>query len=239
MTQSESDLKSSSTPITSPSSNPGDGPKTSTLPWKEPTTTPVSARETNPALPVNMPVPSRKRGRPRSDTNRIRRLRAFELYAGGGKKSEIAKTLGVTKASVGAWAKNDTWDERLTSLAARAQEAADHVLGETIADVVTKVRAKYDQRLRELDLICISALTPPNAKISAIRAWFDLGQNVFPDAMRPASDPRNLELIQDLLPAQEAQQRPGPLPPQEPSRREGLIPQESPTVGGQPPPTSG
>jgi predicted transcriptional regulator len=144
------------------------------------------------------------RGRPnaaRREQHRVKRLRAFELYAGGSKKSEIANVLGISKAAVGGWAKRDSWDDRLSALAARAQDAADHTIGETIADVVTRIRAKYDQRLRELDHLCTSPLTPPNTKIAAIKAWFELGQRVQPDAFRPASDPRNLELIQDLIDA--------------------------------------
>ena len=144
-------------------------------------------------------IPKRK-GRPRGDANRLKRLRAFELYAGGVKRSAIATDLGVTKAAVTGWAKKDRWDERLAQIAAQAQTAVDFTVGETIADVALKIRSKYEQRLRELDHLCTSSLTPPQARISAIKAWFEIGQKVQPDAFKPLTDPRNLELIQDLLP---------------------------------------
>jgi predicted transcriptional regulator len=139
------------------------------------------------------------KGRPKGDGNRLKRLRAFELYCGGNKKSEIANTLGVTKASVSAWAKKDLWQDRLSQIAARAGEAVDHVVGETIADVATRIRAKYEQRLQELDHICTSSLTPPQARISAIKAWFEIGNKVQIDPTRPLNDPKNLTMIQDLL----------------------------------------
>ena len=139
------------------------------------------------------------KGRPRGDGNRLKRLRAFELYCGGNKKSEIANTLGVTKASVTAWSKKDLWNDRLAQIANRAGEAADHVIGETVADVAIRIRAKYEQRLRELDGICTSSLTPPQARISAIKAWFEIGNKVQIDPTKPLSDPRNLTMIQDLL----------------------------------------
>lgn len=139
------------------------------------------------------------KGRPRGDGNRLKRLRAFELYCGGNKKSEIANTLGVTKASVSAWAKKDLWNDRLAQIANRSSEAVDHVLGETIADVAARIRGKYEQRLRELDSLCTSALTPPQARISAIKAWFEIGNKVQIDPGKPLSDPKNLTMIQDLL----------------------------------------
>lgn len=139
------------------------------------------------------------RGRPKGDQNRLKRLRAFELYVGGNKKSEIANTLGVTKASVSNWAKKDLWLDRLSQIAARSGEATDHVLGETIADVATRIRAKYEQRLAELDHICTSSLTPPQARISAIKAWFEIGNKIQIDPLKPLNDPKNLTMIQDLL----------------------------------------
>ena len=147
------------------------------------------------------------RGRPSGAVqgqNRLKRLRAFELYAGGQRKAEIGRVLGVTKASVGGWARKDSWDSRLAGIAARADEAVDLVTAETIADIVVRIRAKYNQRLTELDQICTSVLSTPQTKISAIKAWFELGSKVNLDALRPASDPRNLELIQDLLPSGES-----------------------------------
>lgn len=142
------------------------------------------------------------RGRPtgaKKEQNRLKRLRAFELYAGGQKRAEIARTLGVTKASVGAWAKIDDWDGRLGVIAARAAEAVDFTLQETVADISAKIRGKYLQRLQELDYLCTSATSSPQVKIAAIKAWFDLGQKVQPDPFKTPTDPRNLELIQDLL----------------------------------------
>lgn len=139
------------------------------------------------------------RGRPNGDGNRLKRLRAFELYSTGHKKAEIARTIGTTKATVSHWSKRDDWNGRLAQIVSRAAEAADLTLGETVADIAVRIRNKYDQRLRELDGICTSPLTPPQAKISAIKAWFELGKTVQPDAFKPLTDPRNLELIQDLL----------------------------------------
>lgn len=158
---------------------------------------PVNVRPGTSPSPTSRPA--LPKGRPNGDGNRLKRLRAFELYASGHKKSEIANTLGVTKASVSQWSRKDTWNDRLALIANRAAEASDHVLGETIADVATRIRQKYDQRLRELDQICTSPLTPANSKISAIKAWFELGLKVTVDPLRPLSDPRNLEMIQDLL----------------------------------------
>jgi len=143
------------------------------------------------------------RGRPtgaRREQNRLKRLRAFEFYAGGQTKTEIANTLGVTKAAVGGWAKQDQWDGRLAAIASRASESVDFTVGETIADISAKIRGKYTQRLKELDALCTSSLSTPQVKISAIKAWFELGQKVTPDPFKQANDPRNLELIQDLLP---------------------------------------
>lgn len=135
-------------------------------------------------------------GRPRANANLVIRARAFELYAAGVKKSDIAASLSVTKAAISNWSKRDRWDDRLASLVQVAQQTADHANGEALARTFTELQAKLPQRLRELDQLC-GPSNHPSTRLNAIKAWVTLARDLEAKATTKATDTRSLSLIDD------------------------------------------
>lgn len=137
--------------------------------------------------------------RPKGPSDVTRRLRAYEQYAAGMRKSEIAKELGVTKASVGNWCKKDRWDERLSNVIEKAEEAVSHVMGNEVAAALAKLRQRMSTRLASLELLCQA--TNESTRLKAIELWFKLAgiKQIIPSPTEPAKGARNLELIQDLI----------------------------------------
>ena len=128
-----------------------------------------------------------------------RRLRAYEMFAAGMRKSEIARELGVTKASVGHWSKKDKWDEKLNNTISQAEEAVNHVLGNEIAQALVKLRQRLNARLASLEFLCQS--NNEFTRLKAIEMWFKLAgiKQLMPNPVEPAKGSRNIELIQDLI----------------------------------------
>lgn len=138
-------------------------------------------------------------GRPAGPKDYNRRLKAFELYASGIKKSDIAQELGVTRPCIGTWAKNDRWDERIAGIVSRAEEAVNHVVGNEVADTLAKLRTQMAQRVRELEQLCQPS-NKPTTRLQAIKYWLELAgiRRAMPNPADPTT-PKSLELFNDLL----------------------------------------
>lgn len=138
-------------------------------------------------------------GRPTGKTDYQRRLKAFEMYAAGIKKVEIARELGVTRPAVGAWAAKDRWDERMTTIVTRAEEALNHGEGNEVVATLKTLRGRLATRIAELETMCDKS-SPPATRLQAIKMWFTLAGVVrgIPNPAAPTT-PKSLELIQDLL----------------------------------------
>jgi predicted transcriptional regulator len=138
-------------------------------------------------------------GRPSGKTDYQRRLKAFEMYAAGVKKVEIARELGVTRPAVGAWSVNDKWDERMTNIVNRAEEALNHGEGNEVANTLKVLRDQLSKRIGELEDMCRPS-SPPAVRMQAIKMWFTLAgvTRGIPNPTAPTT-PKSLELIQDLL----------------------------------------
>ena len=138
--------------------------------------------------------------RPPGKTDYNRRLKAFELYAAGVSKSDIARELNVTRPCVGHWATKDKWEDRLAGIVNRAEEAINATVGNEIADTLLKLRSQMAQRIRELEQLCQPS-NSPNARLQAIKLWLTLagiGNRGIPNPTDPTT-PKSLELIEDLL----------------------------------------
>lgn len=138
--------------------------------------------------------------RPKGPANLQGRLRAFEMFAAGMTKAAIARELGVTRACINDWRKKDLWAERLDTTVKVAQEAVDHALGNEIAEVIATLRGRLKLRIAQLERLCDSPRD--ETKLRAIQAWLQLAgiKQGIPSPIEPAKGPRNLQLIQDLLP---------------------------------------
>ena len=128
-----------------------------------------------------------------------RRLRAYELFAGGTGKSAIALELGVSRAAVSQWCKMDRWDERLAGTIEQAEQAVEFRIGDQVAKALAELRNKLGLRIRELEALCHSG--DSRVQLAAIREWLRLAgvKQALPNPALPASTPRSLELIQDLV----------------------------------------
>lgn len=136
--------------------------------------------------------------RPKGPRMLARRLRAFELYSGGIKPIEIGRQLGVTRQTVSYWAREDKWNDRLSEVIHRAEEALSHVLGDQIAHILKSLRARMGQRVAELEGLCASR--NEHVRLKAINAWLKLA-GVDQAIVTPTdpTSPRSLELIEDLV----------------------------------------
>ena len=126
-------------------------------------------------------------------------MKAYELYAAGVKKSDIAREMGVTRQCVNRWSKADAWEDRLAGITKKAQEAADMALGDQVAAVVVTLQSKLARRIEQLEYLC-SAAEKPATRLQAIQLWFRLAgiKQAIPNPTKPDDAP-SLELIQDLI----------------------------------------
>ena len=152
--------------------------------------------------------------RPRGRIDYTRRIRAYELFAAGLRKADIARELGVSKVTIGNWGKADRWDDRQASMVAKAEVAVDHVVGNAVAEALASLRGRLRKRIEELETLC-SAGIHPGTRMAAIKLWFELAKKMeTPDPLAPPTNPGQLELINDLL------------------EDSGAIPRETDLIGG-------
>lgn len=137
---------------------------------------------------------------PRKGTNLTARMRAYELYATGMKKADIARELGLTKAAIGQWAKAERWDARLADIVSQANSAADHALGDQLAASFLRLKEQALKRVSELELLCGPA-QHPSTRLKAIQLWLKLAglDRAMPNPITPGSNPNELRLVEDLL----------------------------------------
>lgn len=138
-------------------------------------------------------------GRPSGKTDYTRRAKAFELYAAGVKKSDIANELGVTRPCIGSWARKDGWDNKIAGIVNQADAALTFAIGNEVADALKHLRTGVAQRIRELESLCQPSNSPA-ARLGAIKAWLELAglKRAIPNPADPTT-PKSLELIEDLL----------------------------------------
>ena len=129
-------------------------------------------------------------------TNAAKRLRAYELYIAGQKKSSIADSLGVTKAAVGNWASKDKWDERISSLASRATEQATLISQTSLAEILADMQMRLRARVAELESLC-SPVTQPSVRLNAIKTWFQVVKELEMLTPKESAAPK-LAYINDL-----------------------------------------
>lgn len=142
-----------------------------------------------------MPRPNRQQ----NYTNLTNRMRAYEMFATGAKRSEIAREVGVTKATITNWAREDRWEERLTDVAAQANAAAEHAVGEELAQALARLKKGVARRISELELLC-GPSARPETRIKAITTWLKLaGADRAIVTPTDPTGPKNLELISDLV----------------------------------------
>ena len=139
------------------------------------------------------------RGRPPGRSNLARRLRAYEMFFAGMNKAEIARELGVTRASVNQWSKKDKWDAKLNHVVARAEESLDNADINRVANIIAKLRARMHRRIDELESLCMPNQHPAT-RIKAIQLWLKLAgiEQAIPNPTEPSGQ-SSLTLIQDLI----------------------------------------
>ena len=91
----------------------------------------------------------------------------------GMRKSDIADTLGLTKAAITNWSKRDNWDLRLQSLTNRVQEQASLISQTSLAAILADMQIRLRQRVAELEALC-SPATHPGVRLNAIKTWFQV-----------------------------------------------------------------
>ena len=140
------------------------------------------------------------------------RLKAYELFAAGVKKSDIAREFGTTRATITRWSKVDRWSDRMLDVVRNAASAADLIVGDQVGAILVHLRTKLARRVEQLEALCSSA-EKPATRLQAIALWFKLAgiTQAIPDPTKP-DKAGNLELIQDLITDN---------PPKEPSPRVG------------------
>lgn len=138
-------------------------------------------------------------GRPAGPTDYNRRMKAFEMFSSGIRKADIAKELGVSRPAIGLWAKKDKWDERLSRIVSRAEEALNHTIGNQVSQSLERLRTKMGSRLTELEILC-GPSSHPTVRLQAIKLWLNLAgiSRAMPNPADPTT-PKSLELIQDLI----------------------------------------
>ncbi len=138
-------------------------------------------------------MPAPKRG-----TNLTKRMQAYEMYVAGHRKASIARELGVTKATIGAWAKADQWEGRLASVVAQANASADHVVGDQLAQALMNLKLSVTRRVQELEGLC-GPSQDPSTRLRAIQLWLKLAgiDRAIPNPVDPSSK-TDLALLEDL-----------------------------------------
>lgn len=126
-----------------------------------------------------------------------KRLRGFEMYMSGIRKSDIAKNLGVTPAAVGNWSKADNWDLRLQSLKSRVKDQAELISQTSLAAILADMQIRLRQRVAELESLCGPAVHP-TTRLAAIRTWFQVTKELEQLAPPKATDIPASAFIDDL-----------------------------------------
>ena len=153
---------------------------------------------TQPTLPDSTipryPPPRKKR----TPANLATRMKAYELFSAGVKKSDIAREFGLTRAAITRWSKQDSWSDRRAEVVRHASSAADLVVGDQVSAVLIRLRNRLATRVDQLETLCVS--DKPNVRLSAIMAWFKLAgiTQAIPSPVQP-DKAASLELIQDLI----------------------------------------
>lgn len=126
-------------------------------------------------------------------------MRAYEMFATGAKRSEIAREMGVTKATITNWSREDRWEERIGEVVQHANAAADLAVGEEIAQGLARLKKQVARRIQELELLC-GPSARPETRIKAIQLWLKLAglERAIPTPTDPTG-PKNLELVEDLV----------------------------------------
>ncbi len=150
-------------------------------------------------VPEKVPQGFRSRSRRDIPRNLSTRMKAYELFSAGVKKSDIARELGVTKTAISRWSKLDNWTERMSKIVQQAESAADLAVGDQVAAVLITLRNRLAHRVQQLEYLCSSAATPPS-RLAAIALWFKLAgiKQAIPNPAQPQSE-GSLALIQDLV----------------------------------------
>ncbi len=135
-------------------------------------------------------------GRPKGPPNVAARLRGFELYAAGLRKSDIARELGVTRAAVTDWSHKDEWEARLNP--GLAEAAADFATTNQTAAALVRLKGQVSKRINELELLC-GPSHHPTVRLRAIAMWLKLAG--VDSAIPPPKDHNpSLELVDDTEP---------------------------------------
>lgn len=130
-------------------------------------------------------------------TNAAKRLRAYELYLSGMRKTDIADNLGVTKAAVGNWSRKDNWDLRLQTLTNRVSEQASLISQTSLAAILADMQIRLRARVAELESLCGPA-THPSTRLNAIRTWFNVVKELEALAPPKAAEVPASAFIDDL-----------------------------------------
>lgn len=137
--------------------------------------------------------------RPPRNANLTNRMKAYELFATGSSKTEVARELGVTKTTITNWAKSDRWEERLADVVSHANAAAEHAVGDQLAAALARLKSQTAKRIMELELMC-GPSAEPGIRLKAIQLWLKLAglDRAIPTPTDPTT-PKSLELIEDLV----------------------------------------
>lgn len=142
--------------------------------------------------------PSQSNKREKIPRNLSTRMKAYELFSAGVRKSDVARELGVNKTAISRWCREDRWDDRMANLVRKAETTADLAVGDQVTAVLITLRNKLARRVEQLEYLCAS--DKPATKLAAIALWFKLAgvKQVIPNPTKPDT-PASLELIQDLI----------------------------------------
>lgn len=134
--------------------------------------------------------------RPRGNENLAKRARAYEMFVAGIRKAEIARELGVTRATVGNWCLKDRWTARMDAIAVGADQAADWASKDAVAATMYRLKSRLPQRVNELEQMC-SPGNHPSVRLRAIQAWIKMATDkTLPVEVAKGND---LQLEEDLL----------------------------------------
>jgi DNA-binding XRE family transcriptional regulator len=141
-------------------------------------------------------------GRPKGaekTANLTKRMRAYEMFVAGAKKATIARELGVTKATIGAWAREDAWEGRLVDIVATANAAAEYQVGDQVAATLLRLKSQMTKRVAELETLCGPA-NHPSVRLRAIQVWLKLAgvDQALPNPLKPGEG-TSLQLVEDLV----------------------------------------
>jgi transcriptional regulator with XRE-family HTH domain len=121
------------------------------------------------------------------------------MFVAGMKRAEIARELGVTRATIGNWAKSDAWEGRLESVVDSANRAADFATSDIVAASLMRLKSQMTRRVAELEALC-SPANHPSVRLRAIQLWLKLAgiDKAMPDPINPKTE-TDLHLVEDLI----------------------------------------